>query len=102
MGRSRDNGQWKSDQNRRKRQWEGQETMEIRSKWTKKTMGRSRDNGIRRNNGNPTKIDEKDNEKIKRQWDHEKQWKSGQNRRKRQWEGQETIRSGETMEIRSK
>jgi len=43
-------------------------------------IGRSRDNGIRRNNGNPIKIDEKDDRKIKRQWDQEKQWKSDQNR----------------------
>jgi len=65
-------------------------------------MGRSRDNKIRRNNGNPIKIDEKNDGKVKRQWDHEKQLKSDQNRRKRQWEGQETMGSGETMEIRSK
>jgi len=50
----------------------------------KKTIGRSRDNKIRRNNGNPVKIDEKNDGKVKRQWDHEKQLKSDQNRRKRQ------------------
>jgi len=43
-----------------------------------------------------------DQNKRKRQWDQEKQWKSDQNRRKKRWEGQETMGSGETMEIRSK
>jgi len=56
-------------------------------------MGRSSDNGIRRNNGNPIKIDEKDDGKVKRQWDQEKQLKSDQNKRKRQWDHEKQWKS---------